>query len=233
MKFSKQEKNGLIIVILIFSFIFSFTQWGPGEQAILSVGIKNLIISIFIVGVSVLLHHIVQKYAASLKGCKAEQKIWWEGLVGSLLLTILTNGALMVFAGTGTFIEKTKKIIGKKQQHINLYDYGKIVMWGVYANVFFGATMLTLSWIFGFKGGLISKIFIFNLLYAFWNLLPFPPLDGSRMFFASRLLYVFCMGTYAAYVALILVWGVFSFIYAIIIGYIILGLFYYFIELNY
>ncbi len=34
----------------------------------------------------------------------------------------------------------------------------------------------------------------FNLLYAIYNAIPFPPLDGSRMIFSSRLAYFFFAG---------------------------------------
>jgi len=29
----------------------------------------------------------------------------------------------------------------------------------------------------------------FNLIFAVWQVLPFPPLDGSKLFFGSRMVY--------------------------------------------
>jgi len=233
MNFSKQEINALIITTIIFAFMFSFTQWGPGKQADISIGLTNLLIGIFIVGISLLAHHLAQKWHATRLGFHAEQKMWWEGLIISLIFAIITQGALTIFFGHGTFIEKTKKRLGTKRPNIDLYDYGRICLRGPMMNIFLGATILTMSWIFGLTTPLISKIFLFNISYAFWNLLPIPPLDGSRLFFASRLFYIFMISSYAAYISLILFLNIFSFVYATIIGYIILAMFYYFVELNY
>ena len=41
-----------------------------------------------------------------------------------------------------------------------------------------------------------------NLLLAVYNALPFPPLDGSRMFFGSRLSYFFFVGLIIGFLAL-------------------------------
>ncbi len=230
--FNKQERNALIITIIVLAFIFSFNQWGPSKEADLSIGLKNFLISIVIVGISVFFHHAGQKITAHINGFKAEHKIWWTGLVIGLLIAILTNGALLILAASGTFVEKTTRRLGYKRPTIDLYDYGRIVMWGPMANIFLGASTLTVSWIFNIPEVWVGKIFTFNVLYAFYNLLPFPPLDGSKMFFASRLNYVFMMSAYSAYIALIFLLDVYSFIWASVIAYIILIMYYYFIELS-
>ncbi|MBI4918717.1 hypothetical protein HY837_02215 [archaeon] len=233
LEFSRQEKNALIITILVLAFIFSFNQWGPGEEANLGIGVKNFFVSVIIVGISVFFHHAGQKITAHINGFKAEHKIWWTGLSIGLLMAMVTNGALLVLTASGTFVEKTKKRLGYKRPTIDLYDYGRVAMWGPMSNIFLGATTLTTSWIFNIPEAWVGKMFTFNVLYAFYNLLPFPPLDGSKMFFASRLNYVFMMSAYSVYIAMIFLLKIYSFIWASVIAYFILLLYYYFVELNY
>ena len=40
---------------------------------------------------------------------------------------------------------------------------------------------------------LIYKAIVLNLLMAVYTILPIPPLDGSRMFFGSRMVYAFIL----------------------------------------
>jgi hypothetical protein len=49
-------------------------------------------------------------------------------------------------------------------------------------------------------------------------MLPIPPLDGHYMFYASRSAYAFLLATIVIYVVLVLVLGVYSWVWAIIIG---------------
>ncbi|MBI5065775.1 hypothetical protein HZA97_06060 [Candidatus Woesearchaeota archaeon] len=233
LKFNNKEKISFLLVVLVLSFIYSFKEWGSGDFASIFTGLTNWVVSFFIVGISVLVHHLTQKVTAAIRGFKVEHKLWWNGLVVGLLAVVLTNGRFMFFSAAGMFITTTKYRLGYKRQAIDLYDYGKIALWGPASNIFLGATLLTWSWILGFHSGIIDKIFTFNVLYAFYNLLPFPPLDGSRMFVASRINYIFVMSSYSAYLALIFILHVYSFIWATIAAYVILILYYYFVESGY
>jgi Zn-dependent protease len=78
-----------------------------------------------------------------------------------------------------------------------------------------------------FSGGnaLLNKLFIFNLAFAVWNLLPIPPLDGSKLFFHSRLTFAFIFGSVLGYTVLA-GFGVYSWILGLIIGGIIWLLYY-------
>ncbi len=232
LKFSKKENISFILVVLVLSFIYSFNEWGSEGITDMFLGLTNWAVSIIIVGVSVLAHHLTQRFSAAIRGFKVEHKLWWNGLIIGLLAVVLTNGRFMFFGASGMFITTTKYRLGYKRQAIDLYDYGKIALWGPASNIFLGATMLTTSWIFGIHSELIGKIFTFNVLYAFYNLLPFPPLDGSKMFVASRINYIFVMSSYSAYIALIFLFQVYSFIWATIAAYFILILYYYFVELS-
>jgi len=44
-----------------------------------------------------------------------------------------------------------------------------------------------------FPNSLIEKAIIFNVVYTITSLLPIPPLDGSKIYFGSRMLYAFAL----------------------------------------
>ena len=86
------------------------------------------------------------------------------------------------------------------------------------ALILFGGFFKTID-IYFFTGSnpLISKLFVFSMAYAAWSLIPIPPLDGSKLFFASRLVYAFVFGCFAGYAVLVAL-GVYSYIWALVIG---------------
>ena len=43
------------------------------------------------------------------------------------------------------------------------------------------------------SSALIEKAIIFNVIYLITSMLPIPPLDGSKIFFGSRMLYAFVL----------------------------------------
>ena len=75
-----------------------------------------------------------------------------------------------------------------------------------------------------------NELFVLNLSFAAWNLLPIPPLDGSKVFYYSRLTYVFIFGSIASYVFMVYFLNIYSYIYALLIGCVIWLLYYIFLE---
>ena len=57
-----------------------------------------------------------------------------------------------------------------------------------------------------------------GMLFAVYNMFPIPPLDGSKIFFESRLLYAFVAGTLLGYVVLAGFFDYYSYIVALLIG---------------
>ena len=65
---------------------------------------------------------------------------------------------------------------------------------------------------------LAHNFFVFNLWFAALNLLPIPPLDGSKILYSSRLLYVFLIITLLAYTAFAYFLHFYSYVIALLIG---------------
>jgi len=75
----------------------------------------------------------------------------------------------------------------------------------------------------------VHNIFLFNLAFAAYSLLPIPPLAGSRILFHSRMIYALALGTFASY-AILITLRVYSFIYAVIIGILVWLIYYIWFE---
>jgi len=70
-----------------------------------------------------------------------------------------------------------------------------IAVWGIIANI----VLALLAYFAGFE--LFSKLSIY---YAAWSLVPLSSLDGSKIFFGSKALWM----TVATFVLLFLIWGI-------------------------
>lgn len=193
-RFKAEELKFLALTAVIFGFIISFNEWG--ETAFdLSTGLQNLILAIVISAVSIYLHHAVQKYVGWRRGYNVEQKISWYTLIGALLLTFLSAGFVKFLAGSGTFAAvNPKKRIGKYRFGPNMHDIALICLAGPFASLLFAAILKIIQLNFFPGSELIIKLIAFNVIFAICNLLPIPPLDGSRVLFGMPFWYSIAFG---------------------------------------
>ncbi len=230
--FSRTELNGFLLTVIVFAFIYSFNKWGVAEFSA-GIGLKNFFIGILLCGFSLFIHHAGQRLMALKLGMKAEQKIWWPGLILGLVLAFLSKGRIEMYAASAVFITLLPKHrLGGYRYRESVSTLAKTALAGPVLNIILATTAVLLNW-FGVLPQTISQpIFLFNLYFAAWNLLPIPPLDGSRIIYYSRLVYVFLVSSLIAYIVLISLFNVYSYIWAIIIGIICWFLFLYFFEMK-
>lgn len=215
---TRDEIVGFAVSVFVLGFVLSFNWWGEAAFDPV-VGVWNLFGGVLLAAVALFVHHIVQRVMGVQFGFRVEQSVWWYGLLGSLILVFVSNGAIQLFAVTGTFIHPLERHrIGKFRHKPNLREYAKICMAGPLGNILLGGLAITLSWMHLLPEAFAQSVFSFNLAFAAWNLLPFPPLDGSRIMFQSRLVYSFLFGTIASYAFMVYVLNVYSYIFAILIG---------------
>ncbi len=230
--FSKEELKSLAIVVLVFAFIFSFREWGE-ETFDFLFGIKNFLIAVVIVGLGIFIHEAGQRLSALKVGFKTEVRVWWYGLLAALILCFITNGKLTLFAATGMWIHHLAvHRLGRFRYGPNVQAFGVIALMGPMANIL-AATLVKFMQVnlhlIPLDSVFAQKFFFFNWLFALLNLLPIPPLDGSRLLFYSRLTYAFIFGTIGGYLLLYSA-GIYSYILALIIGGAVWLLFYVFFE---
>ena len=225
--FNPEEKKGILGSTLIIAFIISFKLWGPGDEFNLAYGLRNLFNSILIVLLSILVHVSAQKIYGLHLGFKVEFKTFWPGLLIALVLCFVSGGAIWFLVPGGIILSHmAKHRLGFYRYGLNYWSLGMISAIGPLSNVILAALLAVIAY-----GGviippmtpittttLIGRAIVLNLWFAIFTMFPIPPLDGSNMFFASRLLYAFAFGCIVGYALLVLALGFYSLIFVILMG---------------
>jgi len=229
--FSQEEHLHFWIVVVGLALIFSWNNWG-GTTFDATTGVMNFGIALIFLTLTVFAHHAGQRMMALALNFKAEQRIWWYGLIGGLMLAVISGGKIQFLAATGTlaYILPAHRL-GAFRYGPNIGSISKIVLMGPLFNIFFAGLVKSLQWL-GLLGGYADALFTLNLWFAAVNLFPIPPLDGAKVFFHSRLTYVFIAVTILSYVFFINAFNLYSYIFALLTGCVGWLLFYIFFERN-
>ncbi len=159
MRFKTSEVRDIILSLIILSFAFAYPN----------VFSSTFIVILVAVGLGFLLHELAHKFAANRFGCKAEYKAYYNGLGLAVLLAVLTNGSF-VFAAPGA--------VYFGGLHLGKNKIGLVALAGPVTNIalfLISVALLPVSPLFGF-------IAFVNIWLALFNLLPFAPLDGEKVF---------------------------------------------------
>lgn len=190
-KFNSHELRGLIISILIISFIISFKEWGTTSFGF-GVGIFNLFNSLLIVALSILVHDTGQRLWGLAIGYRVEFKMWSFGLLFGLVIAFLSNGNLWLIVPSGFVLHHLAgHRLGWFRYGINYFGQAMVALAGPLFTLMLIILLKVLT-VFS-SSALIEKAIIFNVVYLITSLLPIPPLDGSKIFFGSRMLYAFVL----------------------------------------
>ena len=192
--FSKSELFALVIVALITGFIFSFKDWGD-EFFDASIGFAHLIASILVVAFTIFLKAAIQKVYALSQGYKITIKTWFVGTYIALALSFLSLGNLsLILAGSFSSAFMSKQRLGEFRYGFNNFENGLIGFFGILTNIGIALFFAILSY---FPPGnyIFTQGIILNIIMGFCSLLPFPQLDGLKIFFGSRPLYYTSVGT--------------------------------------
>ncbi len=222
-RFTKHELTSVVIMILVAAFIVSFKGWGY-EHFDIAVGFRNFLKALLIMAAIILTHVSGQRIAALHAGFRAEHRIWWFGVMLGLILILVSNGNVWFLGFSGLFIHHlTVHRLGYFRYGTNTLAFSLSAMAGPLSVIFLGTLVKTidlyiLAGLSFVNHALINEFFVLCWIYAAYNLLPIPPLDGSRIFFQSRMTYAFIFGSVVGYAVLVKIFGVFSYIYALIIG---------------
>jgi len=224
--FQQEEWRGFLITVLVLAIIFSFDEWGSTSFEV-SEGFANLLLAILIVSLAVAVHHAAQRLLALWYGFRPEHILWWQGLTFSAVLTVFSNGNIKFLPGSALMIHHMPTHrLGFYRYGPNFKTFASIAAVGPGANLVLAGILRIAGEATGLPPELVGKAYAFNLLFAAYNLLPFPPLDGSRIFYGSRLLYVFVVSAILGYIVLALAVGIRSIILAVLIGAVAWFLFY-------
>jgi len=165
--FTKNEIRDLIISIIALTFIFS------------SFNIGIFLSTLFVVIIAFASHEILgHKLLAQHYGCEAEYKMWPLGLFLGLV-TALIPGGFTIAAPGAVYISPYKKGFAFKVSSLTRKQYALISLAGPLVNIALAISLLTLN--FFLPLGLLITASKISFFLAFFNLLPIPPMDGSKI----------------------------------------------------
>jgi len=189
-RFTPTELKGLLVTIVVLGFIVSFKDWGKGSEINLALGSINFAIGIGIVAGSLLVHISIQRIWALITGYRLEWRMWTFGLLLGLIFVFLTNGNFWLILPGGFIVHHMAgHRLGWFRYEINWWAVAMIALWGPVISIVLAVIFKAIGGIA--VGVILQKIIVFNIAYALYSMVPIPPLDGSRIFYGSRLLYAF------------------------------------------
>lgn len=210
---NKKEISAIILAIIIMTLILSFSNGILYTEKLL----ESLAISAVIILFSV----FCKKAIAKKIDTKINLEIWglqrfWisrraalkkpapMGLILPLLLAFLSGGfikflTLMQFTIEALPSKSAKKYGRHRFSNISDWDNGLIAFYSM-----IGLVLLSLITSF-FEYSILIQISRWSFFYAAYGLVPFGNLDGLKLFFASRPLYIFSLVLMAVLGAIILI----------------------------
>jgi len=177
-KFSRTEITHLLISIGVLTLAFTFALSGNNLIAVVSNGFKidKLLFYIPLTFLGILtaffFHELSHKFMAQKHGLWAEFRMFPQGLYLALFLGVLTP---FVFAAPGAVMFRGGS---------RTYETGQIAMAGPLANIIIALITFPLYFYVFYDtqiGTIIGFICFINAFLAMFNLLPFGPLDGTKI----------------------------------------------------
>ncbi|MHC1605623.1 MAG: site-2 protease family protein [Candidatus Methanofastidiosia archaeon] len=184
MKFSKKEVQDLIVAWFVLTVILSRFE-------------ASLLLASFVaVGTAFICHELAHKFTAQKYNLFAEFRMWKQGMMMAILIAILSRGHF-IFAAPGAVY-----IYGF---HVSQQQNGKISLAGPLLNLIIATSTLLAMKMFS-PSTLLISVAVINGYLGFFNLLPIPPLDGSKILKWNTTAYATAIMWSFALIALIEFW---------------------------
>ena len=164
--FTKTEIRDLIISVIALALIFS------------SFRVELILITLFVVIVVFLSHELSHKFLAQYYGCDAEYKMWPLGLFLGLI-TALIPGGFVIAAPGAVYISPYKKKFAFRVARLTRKQYALVSLAGPLINIILAIFLLLLNFFYPLE--LFTLTASVSFFLAFFNLLPIPPMDGSKI----------------------------------------------------
>lgn len=177
-RFSEREIYHLAISVLVMSFVVAYSMVSGKVAGLVDTAIAIALSmpgSFVIIAPAFVLHELGHKFVSQKFGFNAEYKMWTQGLLFALLVTIVSGGSFIFVAPGAVYF-------GGGMKSASLEETAKIGLAGPLVNlmlvgIFGSFAVLSSSFSqIGFYGAYV------NAWLAIFNLIPFGPLDGKKIF---------------------------------------------------
>ena len=182
--FGKTELKHIAIAVTVLTGAFTMILWDRESDTFLGA----LILAALAVVLGFFLHEMAHKIVAKRYGCWAEFRAYYGGLMLALFMSFLG----FLFAAPGAVY-----IAGNVTREQN----GKISIAGPAVNIAIAMICLPFALMESMPSivsTFASGLFFLNAFLAAFNMLPIPPLDGSKVWAWNKPLYIVSMAAAAS-----------------------------------
>jgi Zn-dependent protease len=166
---TKNELRDIIISVAVVAAVFAIPN------------INLIPFYVIAVIIAFLFHELAHRYVARRFGAVAIFKMWPFGLLLGLVSSIF--GFKFVAPGAVVIYPFKFGRFGFRRLELTATEMGMISISGIAVNLVFAAAFFPLSGTLMFGGlDFFRQLSFVNAFLAFFNLIPVPPLDGSKVF---------------------------------------------------
>jgi len=184
LSFSRKEVHDLTIAVGGLTLAFAIAYSGVIYNQNISLFLYSLLVSFLAVFSGFVFHEMGHKFVAQKYGCWAEFRAFPRGIGMALLFSLMG----FVFAAPGAVM-----ISGRIDREQN----AKISMAGPAVNLAIGFLLIPVILLIDYAPVLVAAYSVasINFLLAAFNLLPVPPLDGSKIWRWNIPVYLLMLAT--------------------------------------
>lgn len=182
-QFSPGEIPSIVVAWIVLSIGISFRYFFGAVNGN-PISIQFVVASFIATATAFVIHEMGHKFVAISRGYVAHFRVWAWGL-GITLLSAVVSGGGIVFGAPGA-VYIAPAVVGYYSEGFDVDQENMIIsLAGPGINLVFAVVFLIEFLIFP-RSGLITSVsqvgFALNVGLGSFNMLPIPPLDGSKIF---------------------------------------------------